>query len=401
MKQVTPEISKCRLSIFYAGKNRNGTYITEKFAEKLLSSLPYTPVVGIFDNEKDDFQGHSYDPEEAQIYGVVPENPNFSWEDSLDEDGQTRKYATTDVYLFTGRLSKAKRIVGKKHSMELDPDSISGEWKLIDGEYFFSYTQGAFLGLSVLGEDFTPCFEGSKFFELVTKFNSFMENKMGGKQMTDEKKDLENLESPEQEVTEEVNNSQETVEEPEVQENPETQETEEVEETTEDSTDGEVEEVVEENYSLTKEQFECFEQVEKTIGSINTVVSAFETLQSQLSEANSKILEYSSQIDTLKTELDSVNEKYSQLEELYQAEQNKKKESLCEKYSAFVPEESLNKIKESINNFSLEDLEKELLFAGRDTLLKNESAIIPSSFDTNDCEDAVEAELRRIQERRN
>jgi hypothetical protein len=50
--------SKGRARIFYKGKNRNGTYITDEFAEKLVSTLPYTPVKGIWDEEKSDFLDH-------------------------------------------------------------------------------------------------------------------------------------------------------------------------------------------------------------------------------------------------------------------------------------------------------------------------------------------------------
>ena len=61
LTQVSPEISKARLRIFYKGFNRNQGYITDEFAEKLLSSLPYTPVVGIFNDLVKDFGGHNQD----------------------------------------------------------------------------------------------------------------------------------------------------------------------------------------------------------------------------------------------------------------------------------------------------------------------------------------------------
>jgi hypothetical protein len=57
-EKVTPTISKAKCRIFYKGKNRNGTYITDEFATKLLKSLPYTPVKGIFDEENGDFKAH-------------------------------------------------------------------------------------------------------------------------------------------------------------------------------------------------------------------------------------------------------------------------------------------------------------------------------------------------------
>lgn len=187
LTQVSPEISKARLRIFYKGFNRNYGYITDEFAEKLLSSLPYTPVVGIFNDLVKDFGGHNQDRNVAKIYGVVPQDPHFAWEDHLDSDGVMRTYACTDVYLFTGRYDAAKLIPGKQQSMELDTKTIRGDWQVINeyGQEGFVYTDAQFIGLSVLGDDKTPCFEGSAFYELVSQFNDFMAAKTsnGGNDM--------------------------------------------------------------------------------------------------------------------------------------------------------------------------------------------------------------------------
>lgn len=187
LTQVTPEISKTRLRIFYKGLNRNQGYITDEFAEKLLSSLPYTPVVGIFNDLVRDFGGHNQDRNVARMYGVVPAEPHLAWEDHLDPDGIMRTYACTDVYLYTGRYDAAKLIPGKQQSMELNVDTIRGDWQVINdyGQEGFVYTDARFIGLSVLGNDKTPCFEGSAFYELVGQFNDFMAAKIsnGGNDM--------------------------------------------------------------------------------------------------------------------------------------------------------------------------------------------------------------------------
>lgn len=187
LTQVSPEISKTRLRIFYKGFNRNQGYVTDEFAEKLLSSLPYTPVVGIFNDLVKDFGGHNQDRNVARVYGVVPQDPHFAWEDHLDSDGVMRTYACTDVYLFTGRYDAAKLIPGKQQSMELDTSTIRGDWQVINeyGQEGFVYTDARFIGLSVLGDDKTPCFEGSAFYELVSQFNDFMAAKTsnGGNDM--------------------------------------------------------------------------------------------------------------------------------------------------------------------------------------------------------------------------
>jgi len=172
VETFSPLISKARVRIFYEKKNRNFGYITPEFAEKLIKQLPYIPVVGIFNESKQDFTSHKADRSLANMYGLVPEQPNGKWETFLDSDGVERTYYAVDVYLYTGRWPEANKIVGNPQSFELDKDSIKGDWKRIDptdpSEYFV-YTDANFVGLMVLGKDVEPCFEGAAFFELQNK----------------------------------------------------------------------------------------------------------------------------------------------------------------------------------------------------------------------------------------
>ena len=157
-------ISKARCRIFYKYGNRNGTYITDEFAEQLLSTIYYSPVKGIYDGL--DYEDHGESRQEGKIYGVVPENCNMQWEQHLDEDGVTREYACVDVLLFTGLYKEASEIVNKSQSMELYGPSIEGEYQEIDGQKYFVFKKASFLGLQVLGNNVEPCFEGAAFFTL-------------------------------------------------------------------------------------------------------------------------------------------------------------------------------------------------------------------------------------------
>ena len=164
LKELNPVLSKARCRIFYKYENRNGTYITDEFAQKLISSLPYTPVKGIYDNFDEDYTDHGLKRDLGRIYGIVPENPNFSWEKHLDEDEIEREYACCDVYIFTALYEEASQIVGKSQSMELYQPSIKGDWAIINGKKLFKFEDGCFLGLQILGDDVEPCFEGAAFF---------------------------------------------------------------------------------------------------------------------------------------------------------------------------------------------------------------------------------------------
>lgn len=190
-EQISDTLTKKRARIFYKGLNRNGGYIDDEFAEKLIQTLDYAPVKGIYNEFDGDFEDHGKARTEGRIYGIVPKEKNFSWESHLDDDGITRDYATCDVILFTALYPEANEIAGKGQSMELFGPSITGEWINIDGTKVFKYKTASFLGLQVLGDDITPCFEGAGFFqlseEIISGIYSAILDKLGGKvQMNNE-----------------------------------------------------------------------------------------------------------------------------------------------------------------------------------------------------------------------
>lgn len=192
-EKVSETLTKKRCRIFYKGLNRNGSYITDEFAEKLIATLPYAPIKGIFDDDDEDFTDHGEKRSQGRIYGVVPENFNFAWEKHLDDDGEEREYACADVYLFTALYEEAADICGKGQSMELYTPSIKGAWVTVDGNSVYKYTDACFLGLQVLGDNANPCFEGSAFFSLqeqqiYTMFTALLEKieSIGGKTVDNE-----------------------------------------------------------------------------------------------------------------------------------------------------------------------------------------------------------------------
>lgn len=175
LTKYSETISKARCRIFYKYANRNGTYISDDFAEKLLSSIPYTPVKGIYDSFNDDYTDHGRARDEGRIYGIVPENPNLSWEKHLDEDGIEREYACVDVLIFTALYQEATEVLSKGQSMEIYEPSIKGNWVVRNGRRMFEYTDGCFLGLQILGDEVEPCFEGAAFFSLFTSIKEMLE----------------------------------------------------------------------------------------------------------------------------------------------------------------------------------------------------------------------------------
>lgn len=439
LEKVTPEISKTRLSIFYKGFNRNQGYITDEFAKKLLSSLPYTPVVGIFNDLVKDFGGHDQNRNVAKIYGVVPQEPNLAWEERFDPDGVTRTYACTDVYLYTGRYDAAKLIPGKQQSMELDIDTIQGDWQTINGQEAYVYTDARFIGLSVLGNDKTPCFEGSAFFELVNKFNNFMAANTlnGGTDMVleDTKIVAGAAKQPETEVeqvveatpegSEEVTQSEEATET--ATDNNDSAESESESDAAEDTPDGDSEkeepEKKEDKDDNAKEEEEeekkedtpsdsetpkeeekkeeepsdaaCDKKQDSQMADSELTLENFENL-------NSKILELNQKLATYETEANKYMNLYTALKADYDvlvAEKNKElaaqKDAKLQEYTTYISDAVKQDFESRLDSYStVDELEKDLLFAAKPSLFARHDDFAPTSTD-EDSEDELAALIKK------
>ena len=425
-KQITPLISKGRVSIFYKYENRNRAYITDEFAEKLISSLPYVPVVGIYDDEKEDFTSHSRDRNAARIYGLVPENPNGEWVQKIDNDGVVRTYYVVDVYLYTGRLENANKIIGNPQSLELDVNSIQGSWTLMGGQDYFVYTAGHFIGLSALGKDVEPCFEGAAFFDLLTQFGEFClqtrEKQIDNiNKNTDaggiEQMDLANFKFKKKRKTDSIwksinpnyskdneltidkvvcaisedyaiayNEKENTYEKFSISTNDEGVAV--VDSNAQAVFSVWIDELEKENLNALQNQYSNFAEIVSAIENFNKTISEQET---KISEKDGKILElekekttYSLEVETVKGELEQLKSNYAALKEKCEAQENKEKESKIAEYEDMLSDSALAGIKEKMADFNMEELEKELLFTmkkEKPTMFsKEQTPMAPSSF---------------------
>lgn len=419
-------LSKGRCRIFYTGANRNGTFITQEFAEKLISTLPYVPVKGIYDNMKDDFTDHGRERYEGRIYGIVPENPNFAWEKHLDTDGVERNYACADVYLFTGLYKQeAFDIIGKSQSMELFVDSIEGEWQYIDGKKYFVFTEGRFLGLQTLGEDYEPCFEGASFYTLLDSVkslmvdlentNNFQKQNLGGeKHMNFKLSDNQKYNMIWSLLNSRFNEENDYImdysvcdiyDEYAVVFKFETSAYERAYYTKDDKTDSLSIDKMEDCYIVDVNEEEkralevlhtmnsnTYEKIDEVVDGLKTKVDEFE---SKKEEQETAIATLQQDKEKLEGELEEVKGQYttsletietltSEKEELNKFKSNaelKEKEAVIEKYSTILEEEQLNPFKEKIDEFTKEDLDKELAFAlvqSKSTIFTNDnSTLVP------------------------
>ena len=409
-------LSQARCRIFYKYENRNGTYITDEFASKLLQSLPYVPVKGIYENE--DYTDHGTKRDLGRIYGIVPENPNIAWEDFTDEDGVTRTYACTDVLIFTALYDEAKEIVGKSQSMELYAPSLKYHEAIIHNKRIIVFDDGCFLGLQVLGDKVEPCFEGASFYTLQNTIEYAIDQikKYGGTKvfkinfkLSDDAKftALWNLLNPD--FNEEGNwtlnyGISAVYDDYALAVNYETGDMNRVYYTKNDENDmvelgdivkcyiidvtesekntldtlrtlnGGTYELVSDVLTNAQENFEKASNFSTKIEELNEAVS---TLTTERDSANAQIGEYTTQLEGANNTIETLTGELNSLKDYKLGIETKQKEAVIDEYSEHLSEEILDTYRGKISEYSAEELDMRLAYE----LKKSNSSIFTKNSD--------------------
>ena len=213
---LNPLISKCQIKVCYVGDepNRNRSIITKETAKQMANSLPGCPIVGFFNEEKNDFEVHNriIDISIGQFkikdttrpYGFVDLGAKVWFQKFLDDGMNEREYMMTEGWLWTGQYPECRRILahGNNQSMELDEELINAHWSK-DGNgdpKFFIINEAIISKLCTLGEANEPCFEGAsigaptiqfafedgfkeQLFSMISELNDYL-NKGGEKVFT-------------------------------------------------------------------------------------------------------------------------------------------------------------------------------------------------------------------------
>ena len=172
-----PLISKCQIKVCWVGNepNRNKSIITKETATQMANSLPGSPIVGYYNEVDGDFEEHNKIIEitggkfrlkpTTRPYGFVDLGAKVWFQWFTDWDGVEREYLVTEGWLWTGQFPECQRVIdkGNNQSMELDDEFIDAHWtKDVNGnKKFFIINEAIISKLCILGENFTPCFEGA------------------------------------------------------------------------------------------------------------------------------------------------------------------------------------------------------------------------------------------------
>ena len=175
---LNPLISQCQIKVCYVGDepNRNRSVITKDVATQIANSLPGSPIVGYYNEDKEDFEEHNriIDISNGEFkikdttrpYGFVDLNAKVWFQKFLDDGENEHEYLMTEGYLWTGQYPECERIIetGNNQSMELDEKTLNATWSKDDNgkPQFFIINEAIISKLCILGEENEPCFEGSQ-----------------------------------------------------------------------------------------------------------------------------------------------------------------------------------------------------------------------------------------------
>lgn len=372
---LNPLISKCQIKVCYVGEqpNRNGSVITEEVAREMARSLPGSPIVGRYLEDKKDFEEHSREmsikngelvfEDVTQPYGFVDLGAKV-WFQDFSDDGVTHKYLMTEGYIWTGRYPEAQRIIdkGNNQSMELDQKSLNGNWStnLNEGYEFFIINEAVISALCILGEDVEPCFEGAsiekvqfaledsfktELFSMMNEIKEFLSK--GGKPVEDNEKIIDEVTSVEE--TEVVTDFAEEVKEEETTEVVEAEATEEV--VAEEAPAAE--EVVETEFTEAEEAKEVAAEAPAEEEAPEATYNLEEI--PEFIELTKSFAAAQAQIESLTAELESLREFKCSIERT-------EKQELIEKFY-MLSDEDKKDVVDNIDSYSLSEIEAKLCVA--------------------------------------
>ena len=189
LQPVNPLISRVQIKVCYVGDepNRNGTVITKDVARQMANSLPGSPIVGFYNETKEDFEEHNRIidlsngkfefKDTTRPYGFVDLNAQ-AWFQKFEDDGVEHEYLMTEGYLWTGQYPEAKRVLAKSNPQSMEIENVDGTWARNDKDdyEFFIINEAIISKLCILGEDVEPCFEGASISKVEFSFSDNFTN---------------------------------------------------------------------------------------------------------------------------------------------------------------------------------------------------------------------------------
>lgn len=162
--------TKVKMWLMHLDENLNGSVFTKEVVERAIPTLTNTPIMGSFNSESGDFEGHEMAVEknkdgEIQLknltvpYGVIPEDNSAQFEERVGDDGVTRTYLTVEGLLWN-KWQDGINVITSKNGKTGQSMEITDH----DGHFTndaFHFTEFKFNGACLLGDEVEPAMKNS------------------------------------------------------------------------------------------------------------------------------------------------------------------------------------------------------------------------------------------------
>lgn len=178
---INKDFTRCRCNVFYTGRNRNYSDITEEALQKFIARKGYANVPVVAHLMKDDDGKYYIGGHDSKIvidnngielvnecvpFGVIPEDCNPSMDLITERSGEQRKYFSVDIILWTHRYPIMEAAYSDEIYFNQSMEVFFEDCKY-DNDYVvvndFSMSALCLLRRSMdANENIEPCFESSR-----------------------------------------------------------------------------------------------------------------------------------------------------------------------------------------------------------------------------------------------
>lgn len=192
---INKDFTRCRCNVFYTGRNRNYSDITEEALQKFIARKGYANVPVVAHLMKDDDGKYYIGGHDSKIvidnngielvnecvpFGVIPEDCNPSMDLITERSGEQRKYFSVDIILWTHRYPIMEAAYSDEIYFNQSMEVFFEDCKY-DNDYVvvndFSMSALCLLRRSMdANENVEPCFESSRVKAFSIDTDKFKQN---------------------------------------------------------------------------------------------------------------------------------------------------------------------------------------------------------------------------------
>ena len=381
---------KVKIFIAHTGENLNNTSFSLESLIHLAQSLAHVPIVGCIKEGEEsiyDFSGHEekititsdgIDFEYIGVpFGFIPEDHN-----AHIEIREGKQWLVTEGFLWT-KFNQSIDIFDSNNGKKSQSMEIEDVLGYVDDEGVLHIEEAVFSALCILGNDVAPAMTGStiEYFSTKHTFKDYvkemaLEFSKRGDDTVDEKEIKTNSEeelekdelkkSPETEAEEKQLDDNEQVAEDE--KTPELDKTEDTGKTDDDEkSDEEPVEPVEAHKP------DGSGDLGGEAGTVENVGP--EGTGGRTTEGAPDTTDFEAEVENYKKEIADLKSELSELKQFKLNIEKQEKESILNSYAQDLSKDSLNKLKDEMSKYSVEEFEKEVAY----TIFKNEKEADKSS----------------------